>query len=67
MDIRELAMRKRELEVRLSVAIANELSRFVQDTGVRVLDIDIPMHQVYEFGSMREHSLVDVEVLLELE
>jgi len=61
----ELQIRKRELELRLSVYLANEISRFVQDTGIRVVGVDVPLQEVYELGSMNPHHLLSVEVELE--
>lgn len=66
MEINELQQRKLELELRLSIAIAEEIDRFVHDTGVRVNDIRIPMQEVYELGSMSQHNFISVEIGLEL-
>lgn len=66
MQINELHQRTMELELRLSIAIAQEISRFVDDTGVRVTSIDIPMQEVYEIGTMNPHHFISVRIGLEL-
>lgn len=66
MDMYELLIRKRELELRLSIAIAHDIERFVQDTGVRVNAIEIPIQEVYEIGTMQPHHFISVEVGLDI-
>lgn len=66
MEINELQRRKMELELRLSISIAEEIDRFVHDTGVRVTEVRIPMQEVYELGSMAKHNFISVEIGLEI-
>jgi len=67
MDIKELYTRKRELELRLYVAIEKELELFVEDTGVHVSNLLVPILTFSEMGNPKKtYKLGDVAVGLDV-
>lgn len=67
MTVEELREKKKELEIRLSTYVMNELIRFNDETGVIVREVKVPIKEVFELGKQYPTYIIeDIIVTLEV-
>lgn len=66
LSLHEFVLAKRSLEIRLDTLIRNELLRFLEETGVAVKKVDIPIREVFELGNEYPSYYID-DVKVELD
>jgi len=66
LSLHDFILAKRSLEIRLDTAIRNELLRFLDETGIAVKKVEVPIREVFELGSEGPSYVIE-DVKIELD